>query len=200
MPGGWSDVEIGEITGAWDPAALPGNIQIGEGCYLERKAGFERFFSKREPGLVLGDRVLVYTWTNFAVEEDGVVDVGHDSILVGAQFMCANRISLGRRVVVSYNVTIADADFHPRDPDARRIDAKALAPGSTRPRPQLESSPVVISDDVWIGIGATILKGVHVGSGARIEPGCVVTRDVPAGVTMAGNPARPVHAARDGVP
>jgi acetyltransferase-like isoleucine patch superfamily enzyme len=49
---------------------------------------------------------------------------------------------------------------------------------------------VVVSDDVWIGNNATILKGVHIGAGAIVQPGAVVTRDVSAGVTVAGNPAR----------
>jgi acetyltransferase-like isoleucine patch superfamily enzyme len=48
---------------------------------------------------------------------------------------------------------------------------------------------VVIEDDAWIGIGAIVLKGVRIGAGARVEAGAVVTRDVPSGATVAGNPA-----------
>jgi acetyltransferase-like isoleucine patch superfamily enzyme len=185
-------VDIGEITGQWDPAALPRNVRLGEHCYLENKNGFERFFSERDPGLVLGDGVVVYTWTSFSVERAGLVEVGDGTILVGAQFMCAEHIRIGRRVVVSYNVTIADSDFHPFDPDLRREDIEALTPGSSRPRPPLASAPVIVDDDVWIGIGALILKGVHIGSGARIQAGSVVTRDVPPHATIAGNPGRPI--------
>jgi acetyltransferase-like isoleucine patch superfamily enzyme len=121
------------------------------------------------------------------------VEVGDDSLLVGALFMCADRIRLGARVVVSYNVTIADCDFHPRDPELRKRDAVANAPGGDRrQRPPLLARPVVIEDDVWIGIGAIILKGVRVGAGARVGPGAVVTASVPAGAYVAGNPARAV--------
>jgi acetyltransferase-like isoleucine patch superfamily enzyme len=49
---------------------------------------------------------------------------------------------------------------------------------------------VIIEDDVWIGIGAIILKGTRIGRGARVGAGAVVTRDVPAGATVAGNPAQ----------
>jgi len=49
-----------------------------------------------------------------------------------------------------------------------------------------------VGDDVVIGIGAMILKGVRIGAGARIEAGAVVTSDVPAGAVAAGNPARVV--------
>jgi acetyltransferase-like isoleucine patch superfamily enzyme len=61
-------------------------------------------------------------------------------------------------------------------------------------RPAIESRPVVIEDDVWIGIGAYVLKGVRVGRGARIEAGSVVTRDVPPHAVIAGNPAQIVNA------
>lgn len=50
--------------------------------------------------------------------------------------------------------------------------------------------PVHIGDDVWIGAGAIVLAGVTVGSRSVIGAGAVVTRDVPPGVVVAGNPAR----------
>lgn len=180
-----------EITGEWAYVALPKNIRVGAGCFLERRDSFKRFRSMRETGLVLGDRVKVYTWTEFNVEPTGMVEVGDDSTLVGVVFMCAERVRIGRRVIVSYNVTIADSDFHPRDPELRKLDAMANAPaGDKSLRPAVIANPVEIGDDVWIGIGAIILKGVHVGRGARIGAGAVVTKDVPAGATVAGNPAR----------
>ena len=48
---------------------------------------------------------------------------------------------------------------------------------------------IVIEDDVWIGPNATILKGVRIGAGSFIEPGALVTRDVPARSRVSGNPA-----------
>jgi acetyltransferase-like isoleucine patch superfamily enzyme len=184
--------EFDEITGRWDYRDLPANVQLGQDCWIERKASFERFRSQQQPGLVLGDRVRVYTWTTFNVEPSGVVEVGDDAILVGAVFMCNERISIGQRVILSYNVTIADSDFHPRDPALRRQDAIANSPlGDKSQRPAILSRPVVIEDDAWIGIGAIVLKGVRIGQGARVGAGSVVTADVPAGVYVAGNPARP---------
>jgi acetyltransferase-like isoleucine patch superfamily enzyme len=182
------------ITGAWNYAELPRNVRIGKECFLERKDSFERFRSINNPGLILGNRVQVYTWTTFNVEPSGTVEVGDDSVLVGAVFMCAESISIGNRVVISYNVTIADSDFHPRDPELRRQDAIANAPfGDRSRRPPLGSRPVVIEDDVWIGIGAIILKGTRIGHGARVAPGSVVTKSVPAGALVRGNPACLVH-------
>jgi acetyltransferase-like isoleucine patch superfamily enzyme len=181
----------GEMTGTWDYSALPKNIRVGENCYLEYKGSFHHFRSVCDPGLVLGSRVRVYTWTQFAVEPEGKVVVGSDSVLVGAAFWCAKSITIGERVLVSYNVMIVDSDFHPLDPDLRRRDTLALSPeGDKSQRPALLAKPVIIEDDAQIGIGAMILKGVRVGAGARVDAGSVVTSDVPARTVVAGNPAR----------
>lgn len=50
--------------------------------------------------------------------------------------------------------------------------------------------PVIIEDNVWIGSGAIILPGVHIGIGAVIGAGSVVTKDVPAHTVSYGIPAR----------
>jgi acetyltransferase-like isoleucine patch superfamily enzyme len=184
-------MDLRETTGDWDYRTLPANVALGERCFIERKASFERFRSIRDPGLSLGSGVIVHTWTEFNVEPQGSISVGDDCLLVGPIFMCAERISIGQRVVISYHVTIADSDFHPRTRAARREDALANAPGGElRLRPRVESRPVIIEDDVWIGIGAIVLKGVRIGRGARIGAGAVVTRDVPDGAAVSGNPAR----------
>lgn len=180
-----------DIIGQWDYGTLPPNVRIGSDCWLERRDSFARFRSTRDPGLVLGDGVRVYTWTSFNVEPTGRVEVGNGSTLVGAIFMCAERITLGRNVTVSYHVTLADSDFHPADPQLRIQDAIANSPqGDRSQRPAIVSRPITIDDNVWIGVGAIVLKGVHVGQGARISAGAVVTHDVPAGATVSGNPAQ----------
>lgn len=190
--------ELAAITGGWDYSTLPKNIRLGPGCWIERRDCFARFRSTRDPGLVLGANVRAYTWTVFNVEPAGLVEIGDDTTLVGATFMCADRITIGRRVIISYHVTIADSDFHPLDPDERKRDAVANAPhGDRSHRPAIRTRPVEIGDDVWIGIGAIVLKGVHIGRGARIGAGAVVVRDVAEGATVAGNPAHVVPAADD---
>jgi acetyltransferase-like isoleucine patch superfamily enzyme len=183
--------EVDALSGRWDYATLAPKVQVGEGCFLERRDSFARCRSRHEPGVRLGDRVQVYMWSSFSVEPEGAVTIGDDCVVVGAIFMCAHQITLGQRVVISYNVTIADSDFHPIDPVQRRLDAIANAPeGDRRTRPPFTSLPVVIEDDACIGIGAIILKGVTVGRGARVGAGAVVTRDVAPGASVFGNPAR----------
>ncbi len=187
-------MSFGDITGDWDYRSLPANICVGRNCWLERKASFEGFRSERDPGLVLGNDVKVYTWSTFNIEPGGYVEVGDESVLVGPVFMCALSIVIGRRVHISYQVTIADSDFHPRDPQLRREDAVANSPyGDRSSRPRVVGQDVIIEDDVKIGIGAIILKGVRIGYGAHIGAGAVVARDVPAHATVAGNPAEVQH-------
>ena len=85
-------------------------------------------------------------------------------------------VTIGDRTQIGPGVQIYAAD-HPRDAESRRA--------------MLEfGRPVTIGSDVWIGGGAIIVPGVTIGDGAVIGAGSVVTRDVPAGATAVGNPAR----------
>jgi acetyltransferase-like isoleucine patch superfamily enzyme len=184
---------IAELDGSWDHHRLPHNVAVGQDAWIERRASLDGFRSERDPGLVLGRNVRVYTATCFNVEPPGVLEVGDDCVLVGAQFMVADHVRVGCGVEISYGVTISDADFHPHDPERRRRDAVALAPdGDPSTREPYEPRPVTIGDGVRIGIGAIILKGVHVGAHARIGAGAVVSNDVPEGATVEGNPGRVV--------
>jgi maltose O-acetyltransferase len=85
-------------------------------------------------------------------------------------------VRIGDRTQVGPAVQILAAD-HPRDAAVR---AAGLEFGR----------PISIGCDVWIGGGAIILPGVSIGDNAVIGAGSVVTRDVPAGATAFGNPAR----------
>lgn len=183
------DSPFGTITGDWDYRELPANMLVAPDCWIERKSSFASFRSTQATGLSIGNRTRIYMWSTFNVEPAGSVRIGQDCVLVGPTFMCADQIRIGDRVLISYQVTLADADFHPLDASERRQDAVANAPfASPMQRPEFRTAPIVIEDDVAIGIGAIILKGVHIGRGARIAPGSVITRDVPAGAWAVGNP------------
>jgi acetyltransferase-like isoleucine patch superfamily enzyme len=140
---------------------------------------------------VLGDHVSCYSGCSFALGPQGTCSVGDFSLLNGALIMAQERITIGSYCLISWNVGIADSDFHPLDPAQRRIDARALAPYlADRPeRPPLKTSPVTIRDNVWIGMHAVILKGVEIGENSVVAAGAVVTRSIPANVVVAGNPA-----------
>lgn len=161
-----------ELDGSWDYSTLPPNVRLGEGCFLQSPKSFRRYWSEEDPGLVLGRRVHVFGGSGFGIEAEGSMAVGDDCMLVGASFMCAGRIVVGDRVTISYNVIITDSDFHPLDPELRRLDAIANAPGGDMSsRPAYPTGTVEIGDDVRIGLSAIILKDVHIGSGSTVGPG-----------------------------
>jgi len=111
--------------------------------------------------------------------------------------LCELELRVGDYVVIGWNATIADTDFHPIAPAERIADAIACSPlGKGRPRPEVLRRPVIIEEDVWIGPNATVLKGVRLGAGAFVEAGALVTRDVPARARVMGNPARVIGEAR----
>jgi acetyltransferase-like isoleucine patch superfamily enzyme len=172
------------------PERWPSNIMVGERTIITGEHPFKRFYSTQETGLTLGhDSTML--GTQFSVGQQGMVTIGDFCYFTNAVLLCEATVQIGNHVVIGWNATITDADFHPLSPVLRIQDAMAVSPlGEGWERAAFASQPVIIDDDVWIGPGATILKGVHVARGAWIEPGAVVVNDVPAGARALGNPAR----------
>lgn len=189
------DPALAEWTGRWDYSTLGPRVRLGRDCFLETPGVVGPIRTEREPALVLGDRVRILSggWGgSMTIEDPATVEIGDDCVLVGVQIMCAEHVRIGTRAQISYNVVIADSDFHPRDPDLRRHDAISGAPfGEWFGYAPRHSAPVLIGDDVTIGINALVLKGTTIGHGATVLAGAVVTGDVAPGETVGGNPARP---------
>lgn len=98
-------------------------------------------------------------------------------------FNVGTAVSIGRHCLLATGVLIYDQDGHPLDAARRRAG---------EPSPPESVAPVTLGDDVWVGSGAVILKGVTVGDRAVVAARSVVTKDVPADSVVAGNPARVV--------
>jgi acetyltransferase-like isoleucine patch superfamily enzyme len=177
-------------AGGWSPTNLPPNVKLGENTVRTADYAFKRFQSKQSDALLIG-RNATMDGVHFAVGREGRVHIGDYCYFTNAVLLCEMELRIGNYVVIGWNATIADTDFHPLSPAERIADAIACSPlNQGRPRPEIARRPVVIDNDVWIGPNATILKGVHIGSGSWIEAGSLVTRDVPAGSRVLGNPAR----------
>ena len=97
-------------------------------------------------------------------------------INMGATLLDNAPIHIGAEVMIGPNVQIYTA-AHALDADERIQGVETAL-------------PVTIEDRVWIGGGAILLPGVTIGREAVVGAGSVVTRDVPAGARVAGNPAR----------
>lgn len=182
------------VEGDWWDGAIPDNVHFGEGFYCESAQIFKKLKSRRPEAVTIGNHVSCYAGCSFAVGENGACTIGDFTLLNGVFIMAEERIEIGSHCLLAWNVGIADSDFHPIAAAQRRLDAEALAPYyRNRPeRPPLHTAPVRIHDNVWIGMNAVVLKGVTIGENAIVAAGSVVSRDVPADVVVAGNPARVV--------
>jgi acetyltransferase-like isoleucine patch superfamily enzyme len=115
-----------------------------------------------------------------------VLAVGANFGMSGGTICAVESIVIGDDVVIGANSTIVDSDFHPLDRERRR-----LAPEDGR------TAPVVIGNEVFVGMNCIILKGVVLGDGCVIGAGSVVSRDVPPAAIVAGNPATVVGMTSD---
>jgi acetyltransferase-like isoleucine patch superfamily enzyme len=109
----------------------------------------------------------------------GFIRIGSKSVL-GEEitFSTYEEISIGRECIIADRVMFIDFDH-------------VIADVETPIRKQgLYSKPVRVGNNVWIGYGACILRGVTVGDGAVIGTNAVVTKDVPPGAIVGGVPAR----------
>ncbi|MFN2475300.1 MAG: DapH/DapD/GlmU-related protein [Chthoniobacterales bacterium] len=179
------------VEGDWWANPIPPNVQFGDGFYCESAQIFRQFRSTRPDALVIGDHVSCYAGCSFAVGEHGTCSIGDFTLLNGALIMAQAHVEIGSHCLISWQVGIADSDFHPLDPKQRWADAEALAPyfKSSSPRPPIATAPVKICDNVWIGMNATILKGVTIGENSVVAAGALVTKSVPPNTVVAGNPA-----------
>jgi UDP-2-acetamido-3-amino-2,3-dideoxy-glucuronate N-acetyltransferase len=140
----------------------------------------------------LGERVIVHAFTNlygcrigdesrvgpFVEIQLGAV-VGARCKVQSHTFVC-NGVELGDEVFVGHGVMF----INDRRPKATNDDGELQTEGDW------ELERTIVEPRASIGSGAVILGGVRIGAGALVGAGAVVTRDVPAGATVMGNPAR----------
>ena len=178
-----------EVDHRWRIDEMPANVEIGADVVLTGSKAFARFFGEHSGALRVGDRSIM-DGVRFGVGPSGKITIGSDCRFSDAVILAEEAVTIGDRVMLGWNTTVADADFHPVEPSARRLDAEAVSPlGDQRERPSTAPRPVTIGSDTWVGPNAVILKGVEIGEGCFIEPGSVVTDDIPARRRVLGNPA-----------
>lgn len=176
----------------WTDGDLPVNVRLGANSIITGPLAFKRFRSLVDPALSIGAHCTM-EGVHFALGETGRVLIGDYCYFNNVVLLCELELQIGSYVMIGWNTTIADTDFHPLSPAQRIADAIACSPlGKGMPRPPVERRPVIIEDDVWIGPSAAILKGVRIGAGAFVDPGSLVTRDVPSRARVMGNPAQVV--------
>ena len=114
------------------------------------------------------------------------ISIGTDVFIgPGAIFRASeSSITIGNKVMFGPRVTIMGGDHNFSHIGRFMFDVKEKAPG--------DDLPVVIEDDVWVGAGAIILKGVIIGRGAIVAAGAVVNKDVEPYSIVGGVPAKKI--------
>jgi maltose O-acetyltransferase len=107
-----------------------------------------------------------------------VLRVGDGTFINYAASLSAHQeVTIGANCMIGNYVVIMDSDYHDPMDYAR--------PG--------EAAPIIIEDNVWLGVRATVLKGVRIGEGSVVGAGAVVTSDIPPRSVAFGVPARVVR-------
>lgn len=116
---------------------------------------------------------------------NGIIEIGDGTMLNGVSITAYERVKIGKNCQIASSTFIADTDFHPINSGIRQLEAN----GHRIDHHEVNKKEIIIGDNVWIGWGTIILKGVNIGNNSIIAAGSVVLTDVPSDVLFAGNPA-----------
>lgn len=121
------------------------------------------------------------------------ISVGRDTFIgSGTVISAAKKVRVGNNCLISNNCYICDHNSHSLRMHDRRTDVKNYIGGKKNWK-NIEIKPTVIGNDVWVGYGSIILKGVSIGDGAIVGAGSIVTKNILKHTIVAGNPAKLVR-------
>lgn len=146
--------------------------------------------------VVFGEQCFVAPQARLFAEPGRTIEVG-DHSQIAAECFLHGPIRLGRHVSINQGVIMDGGRAGIEIGDHTRIAARCtlyafnhgMAADSLIREQPVTSRGIRIGRDVWIGANVGIVDGVTIGDGAVVGMGAVVTRDVPAGKVVAGNPA-----------
>jgi len=160
-------------------------INYSRGLYYSRKFDSRSFlqitgriYVTRKYATIKLGKCKIWKGVKFSVigrsqEQPSYLEIGnHSTIGDRTEIHVGEKVIIGDNVLISWDCVIMDRDYHGIDYKPERI------------------RPVIIENDVWIGCRSIILPGVHIGQGAIIGAGSVVTKSVNRGDIVAGNPAK----------
>ena len=152
-----------EIKGGLFIRRSGGKINIGNDCLIEGNIGTETEYAEISIGnnVYVGNSVIISA-INLKIEDD---------------------------VLISSDCLIQDTDNHNSNYSIRKNDCKDWKNNEYHNWEATPKSPIRICKGAWIGAKAIILKGVTIGKGSIIQPGALVSKSVPSGSIVSGNPA-----------
>lgn len=155
-------------------------VKLGRGVLFNGPPRIRRLPSSR---ITIGDRCIFSSSSRFnliginrpcilsTLSESACIEIGEGCGFSGTVIGAESSVRLGKNVRCGANTLITDTDWHTDD---------------YRTSP---SKPVVIEDNVWLGVNVTVMKGVTIGENSLIGANSLVTRDIPPNVIAAGSPA-----------
>lgn len=197
----WIDTRINYIRSKW------WGVSLGAKCTFVGKT-----FFKRAPGskICIGksSRFLSdFTANSLGVNRPCMISaLGYEStVIIGEKsgfsgtVVTANRsVKIGNRVFCGANTTMTDSDAHSLD--FRDRVPEDFVPKDEHWEEPVGVAPVVIEDDVFLGLNVVVLKGVTIGRGTVVGAGSVVTNNLPAFSIAAGKPAKVVGSLKERYP
>jgi acetyltransferase-like isoleucine patch superfamily enzyme len=141
----------------------------------------------------IGENVMLdgNVFSSGRMHKDPVLTIGNRVVLgYKTHISVSKSVKIGNDCLIAAGCMILDNDGHPIDPNRRLCK---------EPVRDNEIKPVVIEDNVWIGTGCIILKGVTIGTGSIISANSLVTRSIPPYSIAMGVPAKVVISGIDKV-
>lgn len=158
-------------------------VKIGKRCKFY---GIMYVYKHKGAAILLGDNLIFRSSSNSnliginrrcsisAIRKNAIIVIGNKCGFSGTVIGAFEKIELGNNVMCGANTLITDSDWHDDDPRSGG------------------SKPVYIGNNVWLGEGVKVLKGVSIGDNSVIGAGSVVVSNIPSNVIAAGNPCKVV--------
>lgn len=160
-----------------------------------RIIGPMRLRMTKDSKIIIGDNFTAYSGykstidsehKNFLAAVGGAKIIIHDNVgMTSTSIYCQEKVEIGNHVLIGADTIIMDNNFHSMDYSIRGTDKEGYQHEGT-----INTAPIIIDDNVFIGTRCIINKGVNIGEGAIIAAGSVVVTDIPAWEVWGGNPAK----------
>lgn len=155
------------------------------------------FIQKNKIYLSIGDNSMLDCIIVFESDK-GEVTVGNNTYLGNSKIICRTKIEFEDNIFVAWDSYFYDHDSHSLNYKDRENDIKQQLKDYSEGENFIKnknwnvvnSKPIKVCSNAWIGMNCIILKGVTIGEGAIVGAGSVVTKDVPAWTIVGGSPAR----------